>query len=70
MGEVRRAAGILESEYVRRSDGVDRIATIRCLARLLGPPDARYEHIGCCSLVWSVDRNLHITVMPNGAITS
>lgn len=76
MGQARREAGIPESDYINTSmerDSVDRIATIRTLVRWFGPPDARYEHIGCCSLWWSVyspcgERT--VTILPGGSITS
>ena len=70
MGQARRDAGIPESDYIRPGDTVGRIATIRCLARILGPPDARYEHPTGCSLSWHVERKQNVWVNPNGSITS
>lgn len=72
MGQARRAAGIPERDYLRHNDSVDRIATIRCLARILGPPDNRTDHLVSCQLHWTVDRDpeIHVAVSEFGALTS
>lgn len=73
MGEARRRHGITEAEYINTAierDSVERIATIRCLVRLFGAPDHRYEHIEGIRLVWSVERDIDIFIRPNGSITS
>jgi hypothetical protein len=74
MGEARREAGIKENEYIYPGDSIDRIATIRCLARKLGPPDHRFNHLNCCSLVWGRHTGAilpcTIVVLENGSITS
>lgn len=73
IGMARREAGIPESDYLRRGDGVDRIETIRCLVRQFGPPDDRTEHLDGCNLYWSSatgveDRRIYVKT--NGSITS
>lgn len=76
MGQARRAAGIPESEYINTAlerDTVERISTIRTLVRWFGPPDARFEHIGCMSLWWSQyapQGERSVTILPGGSITS
>jgi hypothetical protein len=73
MGQARRERGITEREYINTGserDSLDKIATIRCLARLFGPPDHRYEQIEGCTLAWSVGRDVTVFVKHNGSITS
>lgn len=73
VAEARREAGIPESDYLRRGDSTQRIATIRCLARWFGPPDSRTEHIDSCQLHWSAASGVEartVVVLEEGAITS
>ena len=70
VGQARREKGIPESEYLRRGDTINRIGTIRCLARILGPPDSRTEHPESCQLHWYIERDVRVVVGREGAITS
>ena len=70
MGQVRREEGIPESDYIRRGDDVDVIATIRTLVRWFGPPDHRTDHIESRQLHWTVADKRYVVVKDGGGITS